>query len=269
MPKGNEFKKEVLRMSTEIKFLEFLIKKENASENTFNFLLNENYNIPDQYKEVYSLFLKENKEVIDKNSSDFEAVLEANEEDTKTYIPQMKSKLETTIKDMEDAVENLKNQKVEDEKKLKEMSKLLSETKKSLASVKEDNTALGLFVKMTWTLIKAAMAMAIIILGPIAIYALASIVAGIAATGIPLMTALTTSSMLAVVGSGIGGIIASTVLIWKFVLGAIALIGIVIALARKYKSEEAMTEKEKVIAVKQLEVKAKEVEKIINKVKSK
>lgn len=269
MPKGNEFKKEVLRMSTEIKFLEFLVKKEKDSENTFDFLLNENYSIPEQYKDVYSLFLKENKDVIDSNSSNFEAVLEASEEDTKTYIPQMKTKLEATIKDMEAAVENLNKEKSEDSKKLKELSKLLSETKKSLDNVKEDNTAISLFVKMTWTLLKASMAMALIILGPIAIYSLASIVAGIAATGIPLMTALTTSSMLSVIGAGVGSIIASTVLIWKFILGATALIGIIIALSAKYRKETAMTEKEKVIAVKQLEVKAKEVEKIINKVKSK
>jgi len=268
MPQDKDLQKEVLRLGTELKMLEFLVKTEKDSETTYDFLLKENFEIPAKYKEVYSLFFSENKTIMDSNPK-FGMIGESVDETSKNYVPQMKAKLEITIKDMETAVANLNKEKAEEGKKLKELSKLLADTKKSLADVKEDNTAIGWIVKMIWTLLKAAMAMALIILGPIAVYSIAAIVASIAAAGIPLMTALTTSSMLGVIGVGVANIFASTVLIWKFVLGAIALIGIIIALASKYSKETAMTEKEKVVAVKEIETKAKEVEKIISKVKSK
>lgn len=299
--------KELAKFYTESRFLEHIIRKQTPDE-VFKFLIIESYKVPEKLKSTYEFFAKESFDTI--SSSNFDEILTEGKDESKTK--DLKTRIQKTISELDSAVElAIKSKNIDDLKKLQEISKSIQTIKKEAES--KTPFGIGKILKVIWFLVKLAMGLALVILGPIAIYTILITIGAITATLTPYIftggvsalslsfgqtlgmlgigtgglsgaagiTAATTSAA-AATGAGISaavgtsviaplagvGVLITTSIVVQIGLASLALVAVIIALTYKIgklNKEEKISDEDKDMYIKELQIKSLEIKKVVDK----
>ena len=190
-----EDNKGIIKFVAEMQFLEGFIKKADKNE-LFRFLLSENYEPSGKFLRSYKFHIQES---ID-NFRGLELAEDFQEGKVESSVKGIKDKIDKTADDLQKAIEDAIGSKKFDElKKLQGMSTSLKVMKKEIE--KKQSFGLSDVFKVIWFLVKLAMALAMIVLGAVAIYTIIIAITAIIATVSPYLfaSAATTSSVAATV----------------------------------------------------------------------